>query len=194
MIDVFTREMSVTPTRTKTTGEINTAFRKAAGELVGDESTNYVVTTDQGPVFAKLEDAMPEDAVYRQKSPEDKNAMAVIDRNIQGLKVDLAGRIAKKGGYWSAEIGKVVNAHNLKFRDAVHGPPAQIERKNGGDNAQMFRVMQDNAAKFVHNRALTQRRMGEIKEAGAFRAPTAAPSHFNPNTATLRRVASIASM
>ena len=80
-IDVYTREMSAVPMKTKTTGEVNAAFRKAAGELVGDE-TNYVVTTDQGPEFAKLAEAMPEDAVYRQKDVQDRNAIAVLDRNI----------------------------------------------------------------------------------------------------------------
>ena len=34
MIDVYTREMSAVPMKTKTTGEVNAAFRKAAGELV----------------------------------------------------------------------------------------------------------------------------------------------------------------
>ena len=189
-VDVYTRELATVPLRSKRPEEVNTAFRKAAGELVGDE-TNYVVTTDQGPEFARLEDAMPEDAVYRQKDPADRNAIAVLDRNMQGLKVDLAGRIAKKGGDWSVEIGKVVNAHNNKPHEAVHGPPAQIERRNGGDNAQNFRVLQDNAAKFVHNRALTQRRMGAIQEAGAFRAPTGAPRSFQPQYGNIRKVRSV---
>ena len=186
-IDVYTREMSAVPLKTKKPEEVNPAFRKAAGELAGDE-TNFVVTTDQGPEFAKLEEAMPEDAVHRQKDVADRNAIAVLDRNMQGLKVGLAGRIAKKGGDWSVEIGKEVNAHNNKPHEAVHGPPAQIEGKNGGDNAQNFRVLQDNAAKFVHNRALTQRRMGEIREAGAFRAPTGAPRSFQPQYGNIRRV------
>ena len=63
-------------------------------------------------------------------------------------------------------------ADNNKSNDAVHGAPAQIETRNGGENAQHFRALQDNAAKFVHNRALTQTRMATIREAGAFRAPT----------------------
>ena len=186
-IDVYTREMVAKPLRTKTTGEVNAAFRRAAGELVGDE-TNYVVTTDQGPEFAKLAEAMPEDAVYRQKDVQDRNAIAVLDRNMQGLKVGLAGRVAKGAKDWSVELPKEVNAHNNKPHEAVHGPPAQIERKNGGDNAQNFRVLQDNASKFVHNRSLTQRRMGELKEAGAFRAPTGAPRSFQPQYGNIRRV------
>ena len=189
-IDVFTREMASVPLKTKTTGEVNTAFKKAVGELAGDEK-NYVVTTDQGPEFAKLEEAMPEEAVYRQKTPADKNAIAVLDRNMQSLKKDLAGRVAKQGGDWSVQIGKVTAAHNQKPHDAVHGPPAQIEQKNGGDNPQMFRVMQDNANRFVHNRSLTQRRMAEVKDAGGFRAPTNAPRSFQPQYGNIRRVRAV---
>ena len=62
MVDVYTREMATVPMKTKTTSETNAAFRKAARELVGDE-TGYVVSSDQGPEFAKLEEALPEDAV-----------------------------------------------------------------------------------------------------------------------------------
>ena len=93
-IDVYTREMSAVPMKTKKPEEVNAAFGKAGGELVGDE-TNYVVTTGQGPEFAKLAEAMPDDAVYRQKDVQDRNAIAVLDRNMQGLKVGLAGRVAK---------------------------------------------------------------------------------------------------
>ena len=136
MIDVYTREMAAVPMKTKTTTETNAAFRKAAAELVGDE-TNYVVTSDQGPEFAKLEEAMPEQAVYRQKDVQDRNALAVLDRNMQGLKVGLAGRIAKGAKDWSVELPKEVNAHNSKPHEAVHGAPAQIERKNwGGQRAE----------------------------------------------------------
>jgi hypothetical protein len=176
--------------KTKTTAETNTAFKKAVGELVAAE-TNYVVTTDQGPEFSRLEEAMPEDAVHRQKTPADKNAIAVLDRNMQSLKKDLAGRVAKQGGDWSVQLGKVTASHNQKPHDAVHGPPAQIEQKNGGDNAQMFRVMQDNASKFVHNRALTQRRMAEVRDAGGFRAPTGAPRSFQPQYGNIRQVRSV---
>ena len=95
-IDVFTREMSAVPLKTKRPDEVNAAFGKAAGELVGDE-TNYVVTTDQGPEFAQLSQAMPDDAVYRQKDVQDRNAISVLDRNMQGLKIGLAGRVAKGG-------------------------------------------------------------------------------------------------
>ena len=189
-VDVFTRELAAVPLKTKRPEEVNAAMKKSVVELAGDKK-DFVVTTDGGGEFARLKDALPKEAVHREKAPEDKNAIAVLDRNMQSLKVDLAGRIAKQGGDWSVEIGKAVNAHNNKPHDAVHGPPAGVEGRNGGDNPQMFRVMQDNASKFVHNRALTQRRMGEIREAGGFRAPTGNARSFNPQYGNVRRVRTV---
>ena len=124
-------------------------------ELVGDE-TNYVVTTDEGREFSRLSAVLPDDAVHREKDPADRNATAEMDRGIQILKSDLASTVAKKGGDWSVHFPKLVNSYNNKTHDGVHGPPAQIETKNGGENPQYSRVLQNNAAKFVHNRTLTQ--------------------------------------
>ena len=47
-----------------------------------------------------------------------------------------------------------------------------------------FRVLQDNADKFQHNKDLTDRRVKAVEDAGAFRAPTNAARSFNPHTAT----------
>ena len=84
---------------------------------------------------------MPDGAVYRQKDIQDEYAITVLNRNMQGLKVDLVGEIPKKGADWSIEIGKVKNARNNTLHDADHSPPAQNESKNGGDNLQMYRVI-----------------------------------------------------
>ena len=62
-----------------------------------------------------------------------------------------------------------MSAHNNKPHAALYTAPSQVQGRAGGDNPAMFRVMQDNASEFVHNRAVTQRRMGAIMEAGAFR-------------------------
>ena len=65
-IDMFTREMVATPLKTKGVGQVNEAFKDNVRELVGNE-TNFVVTTDQGPEFARLDDVPPEGAVHREK-------------------------------------------------------------------------------------------------------------------------------
>ena len=48
--------------------------------------------------FATLDRELPDEAVRRTKRPEDRNAMAVVDRGIQTLKKDLATRVASVHG------------------------------------------------------------------------------------------------
>ena len=60
----------------------------------------FYLFTDEGNEFRTLEANLPQGAVHRQKRPEDRNATAVVDRTIQTLKKDLAGKVARRGGKW----------------------------------------------------------------------------------------------
>ena len=95
--DVFTREVATKALPDKRAETVTQAAAEIIPELVEEEG-NYVVTTDLGNEFQGLEQALPDAAVHRQKRPEDRNATAVIDRAIQTLKKDLAGRAAREGG------------------------------------------------------------------------------------------------
>ena len=57
----------------------------------------------------------------------------------------------------------------------VHGAPEDVEKQPATE----FRVLQDNADKFQHNKDLTDRRVKAVEDA-AFRAPTNAARSFNP--------------
>ena len=83
----------------------------APRELTGGDG-NFVVTTDLGNEFATLDRELPE-AVHRTKRPEDRNAIAVVDRGIQTLKKDLATRVARKGGQWS-HFERAAGAYNAR--------------------------------------------------------------------------------
>jgi hypothetical protein len=185
--------MAAVPLESKTTEEVNEKFGKVARELAGDEK-NYVVTTDQGKEFSKIEEVLPKEAVHREKTPADRNAMGVLDANMKTLKIDLAGRVAKNGTDWNEELPKVVSAFNKRPHDAVYGPPANVEGKDRGENPQMFRVLQNNAEKFLHNRALTQRRMAAVRNAGGFRAPTGATRSFQLQYGDVRQVGQVDSL
>ena len=102
--DVFTREVATQALPDKRAETVTQAAAEIIPELVEEEG-NYVVTTDLGNEFQGLEQALPDAAVHRQKRPEDRNATAVIDRAIQTLKKDLAGRAARKGGRLGGERG-----------------------------------------------------------------------------------------
>ena len=94
VMDVFTREAAVEPLQNKNAETVGRATKRAAKELTGDDG-NFVVTTDLGNEFATLDRELPENAVHRTKRPEDRNAIAVVDRGIQTLKKDLATRVAR---------------------------------------------------------------------------------------------------
>ena len=95
--DVFTREVATKALPDKRAETVTAAAAEIIPGLVQQEG-NYVVTTDLGNEFRGLEEALPEGVVHRQKDPTDRNATAVVDRAIQTLKKDLAGKVARDGG------------------------------------------------------------------------------------------------
>ena len=142
------------------------ATKRAARELTGDDK-NFVVTTDLGNEFATLDRELPENAVHRTKRPEDRNAIAVVDRGIQTLKKDLATRVARKGGQWSDHFERAAGAYNARPHETVHGAPEDVEKQPATE----FRVLQDNADKFQRNKDLTERRVKAVQGCG--RLPSA---------------------
>ena len=145
-MDVFTREAAVEPLQNKNAETVGRATKRAARELTGDDG-NFVVTTDLGNEFATLDRELPE-AVRRTKRPEDRNAIAVVDRGIQTLKKDLATRVARKGGQWSDHFERAAGAYNAQPHETA---PEDVEKQPATE----FRVLQDNADKFQHNKDLT---------------------------------------
>ena len=126
----------------------------------------------------------------RAKRPEDRNAIAVVDRGIQTLKKDLATRVARKGGQWSDHFERAAGAYNARPHETVHGAPEDVEKQPATE----FRVLQDNADKFQHNKDLTDRRVKAVEDAGAFRAPTNAARSFNPQYGDVQRLGAVDSM
>ena len=131
VMDVFTREAAVEPLQNKNAETVGRATKRAARELTGDDG-NFVVTTDLGNEFATLDRELPENAVHRTKRPEDRNAIAVVDRGIQTLKKDLATRVARKGGQWSDHFERADGAYNARPHETVHGAPEDVEKQRGG--------------------------------------------------------------
>ena len=129
--------------------------------------------------------------MHRQKDPSDRNATAaVVDRAIQTLKKDLAGMVARRGGGWGEHVDEAAEAYNGRPHQAVTVAPEDVETKP----AATFRVFQDNAEKFQHNKRLTEGRQRRLQEAGAFRAPTNAARSFQPQYGPARDLASFDSM
>ena len=187
--DVFTREAVTRALPNKNAETVARAAAEAIPELVQDEG-NYVVTTDEGNEFRTLEANLPQGAVHRQKRPEDRNATAVVDRTIQTLKKDLAGEVARRGGKWDDHVADATEAYNARPHEAVHAAPKDVETQP----ATQFRVLQDNAEKFQHNKQLTEGRQARLQQAGAFRAPTNANRSFQPSYGAAKELAGFDSM
>ena len=187
--DVFTREVATKALPDKRAETVTQAAAEIIPGLVQEEG-NYVVTTDLGNEFRGLEAALPGGAVHRQKDPTDRNATAVVDRAIQTLKKDLAGKVARDGGGWAEHVDEATEAYNARPHEAVTVAPEDVETMP----AATFRVYQDNARKFKHNDELTRSRQRRLEEAGAFRAPTNAARSFQPQYGAVREVSSYDSM
>ena len=164
VMDVFAREAAVEPLQNK--------------------------NAELGNEFATLDRELPAEAVRRTKRPEDRNAIAVVDRGIQTLKKDLATRVARKGGQWSDHFQQTASAYNARPHETVHGAPEDVEKQPATE----FRVLQDNADKFQHNKGLTNRRIKAVEDAGAFQAPTNAARSFNPQYGNVQQLRAVDSM
>ena len=189
LTDVFTREVAATPLKTKAPSEVNPALQGALGTLV-DDKQDIVVTVDAGKEWAQAEEAIGEEGILKQKRPEDRNAIAIVDKATMTIKKDLAGVAAKRGGDWDKNLPGVVSAYNERPHDAVFGPPREVER---GDGVQEFLVLKDNAKKFMVNRAQSERRMADVRETKAIRAPTNAARSFEPRYGPVQRVRKVES-
>ena len=186
---MFTREVATKALPDKSAQTVTRAAAEIIPELVQEER-DYVVTTDVGNESRGLEAALPGGAVHRQKDPTDRNATAVVDRAIQTLKKDLAGKVARDGGGWGDHVDEAAEAYNARPHQAVTVAPEDVETMP----AATFRVYQDNARKFKHNDELTRSRQRRLEEAGAFRAPTNAARSFQPQYGAVREVSSYDSM
>ena len=81
-------------------------------------------------------------------------------------------------------------AYNARPHETVHGAPEDVEKQPATE----FRVLQDNADKFQHNKDLTDRRVKAVEDAGAFRAPTNAARSFNPQYGDVQRLGAVDSV
>ena len=71
--------------------------------------------------------------------------------------------MARKGGQWSDHFERAAGAYNARPHETV--APEDVEKQPATE----FRVLQDNADKFQHNKDLTDRRVKAVQDAGAFR-------------------------
>ena len=162
--DVFTRKAYTEPLKGKSSIQVDSAMRKIRDEMPS-HFDNAVVTTDRGGEFAGLDKVLPAGAVHRYK--EGVNDISVVDRTMQTLKKDLEDKAQTTGQGWANNLKEATSNYNFRPNAAVHGSPETA----GDENPQTFMLYQDQAANFMHNRALTMSRKSAIEAAGAYREP-----------------------
>lgn len=143
--DVFTRKSWTTPLRSKEAGPTSQAVEKLF-EKAGAKP--QILTSDDGGEFNGLHRLAEEEGiVYKRKLKDDVNAIAVTDRAMGEIKLNLKKRSLQGQGQWPQNLAKATEAKNETLNSAVHGAPNDVDK--GG--VQNFMVLQDNAQKFAEN-------------------------------------------
>ena len=188
LVDVYTRKVYAQPLQTKDAQSVLAATKHIL-ETVPGHGVGATLSTDQGGEFAKLDDI--DGVIHRTKVNGEINSISVVDRRMQDLKRMLgkdAGQTNQKFYDWQSKLASAVHALNDNPSSAVHGAPDDV----GKDNIQSFMVMQDNANKFAHNQALTEKRKAALEAAGAYRPPIADGGRsFKPRYGAVHEVARI---
>ena len=187
VMDVFTREAAVEPLQNKNAETVGRATKRAARELTGDDG-NFVVTTDLGNEFATLDRELP----GKCRAPHE--AARGPQRHCRGGPghPDAEEGPGHEGGAQGRAVERplrrAAGAYNARPHETVHGAPEDVEKQPATE----FRVLQDNADKFQHNKDPTERRVKAVEDAGAFRAPTNAARSFNPQYGDVQRLGAVA--
>ena len=144
---------------------VGRATKRAARELTGDDG-NFVVTTDLGNEFATLGRA-----ACGSRAPHE--AARGPQRHCRGGPghPDAEEGPGHEGGVQGRAVERPLRAGGRGLQRAaptVHGAPENVEKQPATE----FRVLQDNADKFQHNKDLTDRRVKAVQDAGSERRRT----------------------
>ena len=176
VVDVFTREAWAAVIRNKTAEETLRAFRACVPLPLPKQIS---ITTDLGSEFQGAFAAWCNDqgAILRVRSPGAKNDIAVCDRAMAKIKLELAKESKDRRTRDRVSFfDEVIGFYNRTKHRAMHGFPKDVAT----DNVQHFLVKQDNVPKFKHNHELEQKRALRLfmEEPARFRPPVL-PAHHN---------------
>ena len=168
VIDVFTREAFAGAIKNKTAANVARVFK---GILAKAGQKPGMVSTDGGPEFAgEFRRLLAEENItWRTKRVEAKNDIAIVDRAMATLKLDLRKRVLVRQGQWPDLLQKVIRGYNTRPHAALHdAAPSEVTR----EPTVHFMLLQDNARNLKHNDDLETKRGMAVAKAGAYRPPT----------------------
>ena len=126
VMDVFTREAAVEPLQNKNAETVGRATKRATQELTGDDK-NFVVRPG---------------AARGSRAPNE--APGGPQRHGRGG----PGNPDAEEGQWSDHFEQTASAYNARPHETVRGAPEDVEKQPATE----FRVLQDNADRFQHNK------------------------------------------
>ena len=102
------------------------------------------------------------DIAHRVKTPQDRNALATLDRAIQSLKTALA----QEEGQWAKALEKVVRGQNAAPNQHLYGSAPNDVKDN---KVLQFRLKEQGADDTAHNVDINEKRAKQLERSGAYR-------------------------
>ena len=167
-IDCFSRQVWAKALKHKTQEEVKI---KLSQILRDTPNKPKIISSDNGQEFQGLVPAFLDEKgiAQRYKSIGDVNALGLVDRAIQQLKLKISEILSTRAAKtWVDVLPDAVAALNSYPKDVLHGAAPKDVRTDKQVN---FMLLEDQAKNAETNMQLTRRRATKLTEAGGFRAP-----------------------
>ena len=167
-IDCFSRQIWAKPLKQKTQQEVMTKVSQFVSDV---RPRPKIVSSDNGQEFRGLvsEFLASKGIAQRYKSVGDVNALGLVDRAIQQLKLKMSEILSTRAEKtWVDVLQDAVKALNSYPKDVLHGAaPTEVQNVP----KVRFMLLEDQAKNAETNTKLTQRRTAKLTAEGGFRAP-----------------------
>jgi hypothetical protein len=187
-MDPFSRKIALEGLPSKRPEVVAGGFKKILERWPKPAAVSHDNGNEWKNAFANL--LRTEGIVYKLK--RSINSLGRVDRAILGLKKQLFKRLARQGNLkFDKIIPQLETAYNKSKLKILGMTPDQATADTKRGRVERFKLLQDSAEAFEHNHALTERKMEDLKEKGAFRqvlGSTAFDRAFKPNYGPKREV------
>ena len=191
-MDPFSRKIALEGLASKRSEVVAEGFKKILQRWPKPAAVSHDNGNEFKNAFANL--LRTEGIVYKLK--RSINSLGRLDRGIQGLKRQLFKRLARQGNLkFDTIIPQLETAYNRTQLGVLGMTPDQATADTKQGRVERFKLLQESAQAFEHNHAVTERKMEDLKEKGAFRqalGSTAFDRSFKPNYGPKREVQSVA--
>ena len=187
LVNVFTRQAYLRPITNKTPE----AVEKALKSILEEAMPLKVISHDQGNEFkGKVSQLLEKKGIAsRLKATGEKDALAVVDRTIQGLRTKLEQAVTVKNkAQWSSQIELIEKSYNTTKHGHLMGEtPSKIP------DVVRFKLFQESAQAIEENHERNKKKTEALEATQKFRAPLPKSKFersFDPKWGPIRTVQS----